>query len=680
MDGRAGGCQSAVLREAGDAVVLIDRSGDVVGANDAALRLYGASPGGLVGAPVAGLVAPSARPSFEERLREARETGAGLRVRCRHRRADGSEFDADVSLSRVSLGGRPHLLAVVRDVGEREAQRRALAAAEARLSALVAAVPLAMAVFDGEGRVTEWNEAAEAVFGWSRAEVLGRRLPCAGDEAAAELDAWRARAAAGEVLTGLVLDCRRRDGLALEASVSLARLGAPPGDEAAPEVVAVFDDVTERRATARRLSRLSHMHRTLGTVAELVARGRPPAEVLGALPALLAGRAGVSAVWVFEVAGDALVPAAAAGDEVTAAVLARHPCALTDERCPAAAAARERRPVLVADLAATPAAAAHLGVGPGDPVAALVAVPVATEPGGRPAAVIVAASDRPGALDPEAVAFVQHLADVAGVGLEAERREASRREAERRLAEMNVRLEERVRERTADLAAAYRELEAFAYSVSHDLRAPLRALDGFSLALLEDYGEALDETGQDYLRRIRAAAQRMAALIDDLLTLSRVSRREMAVAEVDLGALARQALADLRAAEPGRRVRARVAGGLTARGDPHLLEVALRNLLDNAWKFTRGREDARITVGARRRGGETVYYVRDNGAGFDPRYADKLFVPFQRLHDAAEFPGTGIGLATVQRIVHRHGGRVWAEGGPGRGATFYFTLPTNGGG
>jgi PAS domain S-box-containing protein len=239
---------------------------------------------------------------------------------------------------------------------------------------------------------------------------------------------------------------------------------------------------------------------------------------------------------------------------------------------------------------------------------------------------------------------------------------------------LNADLEQRVQQRTAQLRSANEELEAFAYSVSHDLRAPLRALDGFSLALLEDYSDVLDETAQDYLSRVRGASQRMGALIDDLLSLSRVTRREVELADVDLSHLARRVVQRLREAESERAVAVTIADGLHARADVGLLEVALENLLNNAWKFTSKVENAHIEFAADGEGADTVYHVRDDGAGFDPTYVGKLFAPFQRLHTVSEFPGNGIGLATVQRIIHRHGGRCWAEGKPGAGATVYFTL------
>jgi signal transduction histidine kinase len=242
------------------------------------------------------------------------------------------------------------------------------------------------------------------------------------------------------------------------------------------------------------------------------------------------------------------------------------------------------------------------------------------------------------------------------------------------LQEARDELERRVMDRTAQLETANKELEAFSYSVSHDLRAPLRGIDGFSQALLEDYADRLDGEGKDYLQRVRAATQRMAQLIDDMLDLSRVTRGEMTREAVDLSALAQSTAAELRKSEPDRGVKFIIAQGIQVDGDPRLLQIALENLLGNAWKFTGKKPQATIEVGVSHDNGKPVYFVRDNGAGFDMTYAGKMFGAFQRFHGAADFKGTGIGLATVQRIVHRHGGRVWAEARVEQGATFYFTL------
>lgn len=227
----------------------------------------------------------------------------------------------------------------------------------------------------------------------------------------------------------------------------------------------------------------------------------------------------------------------------------------------------------------------------------------------------------------------------------------------------------------AKLKLVNKELETFSYSVSHDLRAPLRSIDGFSHALEEDYRDKLDDEGRDYLNRIRNAAQRMGALIDDMLELARVTRSEMHLGDVNLSAMAREIMGRIAIADGERRVRIQIEDGLHAWGDKALLAVAFENLLANAWKFSAKNPDALIEVGMAQRDGERTLFIRDNGAGFDMRYANKLFIPFQRLHAVTDFPGTGVGLATVQRIIHRHEGRIWADGEVNKGATFTFTLP-----
>lgn len=245
-----------------------------------------------------------------------------------------------------------------------------------------------------------------------------------------------------------------------------------------------------------------------------------------------------------------------------------------------------------------------------------------------------------------------------------------RQEADEKITQLN----EKLRRHAVDLTAANKELEAFSYSVSHDLRAPLRAIDGFSRELLERCGPQLDEIGKKDLERVRAGTQKMAQLIDDLLELSQVSRSALRKETVNLSAQADEIIDKLKSTEDARPVEWRVAPNLTAEGDPRLTQIALQNLIQNSWKFTRLQTQPRIEVGMTLRNGKNAFFVRDNGVGFDMAYADKLFKPFQRLHDSRDFPGTGIGLALVQRIIHRHGGKLWAEAEENRGATFYFTL------
>jgi len=238
-------------------------------------------------------------------------------------------------------------------------------------------------------------------------------------------------------------------------------------------------------------------------------------------------------------------------------------------------------------------------------------------------------------------------------------------------------VEEELQRRSVELEAVNKELDAFSHSVSHDLRAPLRAIDGWSLVLLEDYGCQLDEQGRTYLSRVRTETQRMGALVDDLLQLSRMSRTEMCRQPVDMSGIARTLAARLRETAPERTVEFIIQPDLIAQGDAPLLEVALENLLSNAFKFTSNCTQARIEFGRTDGSGTDAFFIRDNGAGFDMAYANKLFGAFQRMHKTSDFPGTGIGLTIVQRIVHRHGGRVWAEAAVDRGAMFYFSLGSN---
>ncbi len=250
-----------------------------------------------------------------------------------------------------------------------------------------------------------------------------------------------------------------------------------------------------------------------------------------------------------------------------------------------------------------------------------------------------------------------------------------RRKAKEQVRRLNAELEQRIADRTAQLEYSNRELEAFAYTVAHDLRAPLRGITSFSEALREDYTGRLKAQGEDYLRRIVGGARRMSELIDGLLSLSRVNSTELVYRPCDLSAMAGSVMEQLQRQQPERAVKLNVQQGLVEEGDPQLLQVVLENLLGNAWKFTRERPVAEIELSATSdERGVRTYVVRDNGAGFDMAYRDKLFGVFQRLHSQAEFEGNGVGLATVQRIIRRHGGRVWGEGQPGRGASFFFTL------
>ncbi len=262
--------------------------------------------------------------------------------------------------------------------------------------------------------------------------------------------------------------------------------------------------------------------------------------------------------------------------------------------------------------------------------------------------------------------------------IERKETELKIRQSEEKLQQLNQELERRVAKRTAHLAAVNKELEAFSYSVSHDLRAPLRAVDGFSQALLEDYHAVLDDEGKEFLDLIRLESQRMGQLIDDLLDLSRYTRTDIERETIDLSSMAQEIASALQNREPERQVEFAIEGNLMLSGDKRLIRVVLQNLLDNAWKYTKKEAIGYISLGTTAQNGDNVFFVKDNGVGFDMTYVHKLFGTFQRLHSVSEFEGTGIGLATVQRIIHRHGGKIWAEGTVGEGATIYFTLEAGG--
>ena len=570
---------------------------------------------------------------------------------------------------------RGQFAAILLDVTERHEAEEKLQRLTQRLEATVLASPLAIVAVGGDREVVLWNPAAAAIFGWSAREVIGRPLPIIPPDLEAQTEALLRRLLAGEQFAGHDLQCVRRDGERIHTSVSLALMRGVEGEP--DSALMIFEDVTERRANVVRLARLTRLYQVLSAVTEVIPEERDPDRLFEKVCGIVVAQGGFRRAWVGRKRRNGLVQVvASAGVEDAPRSDGEEARALMDRLGYVGVALAQGRSDTVQDIATDPRTAAMAGEAAALGVRSAAAVPVFID--GRHETVLAIHSSEPGRFDAEELALLERLAADVGFAVQAGGEEAARRKAERRLEALNRSLERRVRERTDALEGANAELEAFSYSVSHDLRAPLRSLDGFSLALLEDYGEVLEGDAADYLRRIRAASQRMARLIDDLLMLSRVTRRDMTLGEVDLTALARTIGAELAVDEPERKVTLAVAENMWASGDAQLLDVALRNLLGNAWKFTSRTPDARVTVGVEERGGERVYYVRDNGAGFDAAYADRLFAPFQRLHREDEFPGTGVGLATVQRIVRRHGGRVWAEGATGTGATVWFTLGPRG--
>ncbi|MDT3736393.1 MAG: response regulator [Denitratisoma sp.] len=433
--------------------------------------------------------------------------------------------------------------------------------------------------------------------------------------------------------------------------------------------------VAELAASETLIIRLSRLYAALSETNQAIVHLADRQALFEAVCRIAVTRGGLDLAWIglLDARSGEIVPAARYGDCERLFASLRPFGIRGPRRAPAEYAVGEDRVHLCNDLEAAPEHAAIRGVLREAGLRAAAAVPLRLD--GHAVGSLTLYSSERNFFDDRLMALVTEMAADLSFALHNYEREALRREAEAELQRANAELEQRVEARTAELAAANRELEAFAYSASHDLRAPLRSIEGFARILLEDHAARLDEEGREHLDRICHAARGMNALIDDLLALSMAGRQELLPAEVDVSALAADILGELLRVAPGHAVSTRVAAGCTAMGDPRLLRVLLQNLLGNAVKYTGRQAAAHIEFGCTETGGDRVFHVRDDGAGFDPQHAKRLFEPFQRFHRAEDFEGTGIGLATAARIVARHGGRIWAEAAPGKGAAFFFTLP-----
>lgn len=436
-------------------------------------------------------------------------------------------------------------------------------------------------------------------------------------------------------------------------------------------------DVESRVLADRRAERLTLIYATLSKADEAIVRIRQRLPLFEQVCRLLVAQGRLRMAWIGEIDNEGwIVPVAHAGavqgylDSIRISVLD-----VAEGLGPIGTAARERHHAFTTDIAMDERMAPWRDAALAREFRSCAGFPLVVED--RCVAVLAAYASEPGFFDEEEVKLFDGLAADLSFALEAMARDERRRAVEDQLRRLSEELERRVQERTQDLRAANADLEAFSYSVSHDLRAPLRAIDGFSRAILSRYADKLDADGRHALERVRAGSERMGVLIDSLLELSRLGRRPLEFGDVDLSALAAEVVEELRAGEPERNVEVLIEPNVSAVGDKELLRVALQNLLGNAFKFTSQQPHARVQFGHTEHAGQAAIFVRDNGVGFDMNYADKLFRPFERLHSESEFSGTGIGLATVHRIIARHSGRVSAQGAIGDGATFYFTLPSD---
>ncbi len=641
---------SSLFRDSPAALIIIRcADGRVAEVNEAYERIFEVRRGEVTGRRA---VDVELWASEKERVRLVDEIGRNGRVagrRERFRRRNGVLFDAIVSTAKLEWRGEPHFFSTITDVSAEVGAREALEASEERFSKAFNFSPIGLTITrERDGRFIEVNAADERVLGHARADVLGRT--------SLEIGSWLSVQERGRFV-----DLLRRDGRVLGYDT---RLRHKSGELADCRLFAERVEVGGESCILTAIINVSEQKRQealiLQTAQGVSAETGP--EFFRLLASHLSAATGASCVFVAEVGTAAqLLPLACWRDGGAGAIAPNQD-----------AAALGLEDFLRGGGIRIDPAGAGAYVGAGDPLAITgmrgAALACLAAPDGTAVGVMCAFA-------PEAFADSPRVEALFRIFAARAQAELLRMRAERALLALNVDLEARVRERTVQLEVANRELEAFSYSVSHDLRSPLRAIDGFLSILVENAAPSLTADDRALIDRVLGNCARMNALIDDLLDLSRISRIEVARERVDLSAMAREVLQQLRQAQPGRAVRSTVAAGLVADCDPALVRIVLTNLLGNAWKFTARATDACVEFGSLPDStGQACFYVRDNGAGFDMRYATKLFTPFQRMHRRDEFEGSGIGLVIVSRIIARHGGSIDAEAAPGLGATFRFTL------
>ncbi|HUH97981.1 MAG TPA: PAS domain S-box protein [Anaerolineales bacterium] len=618
---------AGIINSAMDAIITMDEDQRILIFNPAAEKMFQRFADKVIGKPLAMLIPERLRTQHEEDVRSFGRTSITKRSMGRlglvfGLRANGEEFPLEVSISQMETDGRKTFTAILRDSTERRQ-------AEDRLRYLGSIVESAMDAIIGktlDGTIVSWNPGAERIYGYQAREVIGKPISIISPpEGPDDMRAILEKIKGGERIQQYETVRLARDGSRIDVSLNVSPLRDDAGNIVG--ATAIFRDITERKQAERALRRA---HDDL----ELQVQERTAA--LSESNMLLKMLLDYSPDHIFF--KDLQSRFIRTSRSQAQALGLGDPAEIAGKSDFDFFAHAQRSYEIEQEI-----------IRSGEPSIGLeehVVWPDGGESWGLTTKVPLRDAD-------------DNIIGTFGIFKDITQRKQA---------------EEALQKAELDLEATNRELEAFSYSVSHDLRAPLRSIDGFSQALLEDYADQLPPEGRHYLQRVRAAAQHMAELIDDLLNLARVTRASLQPGSVDLSAIARQIAGELSELHPERNVKFDIAPEVHCSGDARLLQIVMENLLNNAWKFTSRRAEAHIEFNVLNENGSRTFFVRDNGAGFDMKYADKLFGAFQRLHSASEFPGTGIGLATIQRIIHKHGGRIWAEGAVDRGATFYFSL------
>jgi PAS domain S-box-containing protein len=662
----------ALLEAALDAVVAIDEHGRIQEFNPAAEAMFGYRRADVLSRQIAEVLIPASLRDVHHRgIARFLETGEGdvigKRTELSAVRADGTEIPVEVSITEVPQGAPAKFTWFIRDLSEQKQSASELRAYAEQLRGLIESAPDGILMIDGDGRIELVNRQAEAMFGYAAEELIGQKVELLVPESPRtrheqHRGGYGAHPRLRPMGADLDLRARRKDGSEFPVEIRLAPI-ASNGDR---HVLSLISDVTEVRRKEVQLRTYAERLTTLSEIQHAILTAKSAEEIATAAVSRLRAGLGVAraTVTLLEPGTEEYVVFAFDSDQEPAVDLRgiRGPASLLGDLD-----ALRRGEIHVTESLASiqdppPNVDMLLEAG----LQSAVSIPLVVD--GELLGTINLLErqvnpDFPG----ELIEIAREIADELALALSQGRlRDQLSRYAEE--------LEERVVERTAELEAANDELESFSYSVSHDLRAPLRAIHGFSQILEDEHGDALPEEGRRYLKLVSENAQNLGKLIDGLLDFSRLGRQALSLQPVDLGRLVREVVHELTPERDGRSIGLEIETLPTIDCDRLLMRQVFTNLLSNALKFTRDRETARIEVGAFDEDGQYVVFVRDNGVGFDMRHASKLFGVFQRLHRAEEFEGTGLGLALVGRIVHQHGGRIWAEGQPGEGACFYFTV------